>query len=101
MNQGEGYVRTGVRFSEPSSSARGITNTKISCWNVQKVLDDFRWTIDRIKFDELVEVKKDSAPGPDGVPYGTYMCAGDLGLSTPFQCLQISVGRRYRPRKLC
>ena len=24
-------------------------------------------------------IKKDSAPGPDGIPYGVYRCAGGLG----------------------
>ena len=33
----------------------------------------------RFEFDELVAMKKDSAPGPDGSPYGAYRCAGGLG----------------------
>ena len=43
---------------------------------VQKAPDDIRWTIDRTEFDELIAMKKDSAPGPDGIPYGAYRCAG-------------------------
>ena len=31
------------------------------------------------EFDELIATKKDSAPGPDGIPYGAYKCAGGLG----------------------
>ena len=46
---------------------------------VQKALADFSWTIDRAEFDELVALKKDSAPGPDGIPYGVFWCAGGLG----------------------
>ena len=46
---------------------------------VQKAPDDIRWTIDKTEFDELVATKKDSAPGPDGIPYGAYRCAGGLG----------------------
>ena len=33
-------------------------------------------TIDRTEFDELIAMKKDSAPGPDGIPYGAKRCAG-------------------------
>ena len=33
---------------------------------VQKAPDDIRWTIDRTEFDEIIALKKDSAPGPDG-----------------------------------
>ena len=46
---------------------------------VQKAPDDIRWTIDKTEFDELTAMKKDSAPGPDGIPYGAYRCAGNLG----------------------
>ena len=46
---------------------------------VQQGTDDIRWTIDKTEFDELIALKKDSAPGPDGIPYGAYRCAGDLG----------------------
>ena len=43
---------------------------------VQKAPDDIRWTIDRTEFDELIAMKKDSAPGPDGIPYGAHRCTG-------------------------
>ena len=46
---------------------------------VQKAPDDIRWTIDRTEFDELISLKTGSAPGPDGIPYGAYLCAGGLG----------------------
>ena len=49
---------------------------------VQKAPDDIRWSIDRTEFDELIATKKDSAPGPDGIPYGAERCAG--GLSSQF-----------------
>ena len=32
--------------------------------------DDIRWTIDKTEFDDLLALEKDSAPGPDGIPYG-------------------------------
>ena len=47
---------------------------------VQKTLDDTRWEIDRDEFDELMATKKkESAPGPDGIPNSLYRCAGGLG----------------------
>ena len=45
---------------------------------VQKAPDDIRWEIDRNEFDELMAAKKESAPGPDGIPYSLYICAGGL-----------------------
>ena len=46
---------------------------------VPKAPDDIRWTTDRTEFDELLALKKDSATGSDGIPYGAYRCAGGLG----------------------
>ena len=46
---------------------------------VQQALDDIRWTIDHAEFDDLLALKKDSAPGPDGIPCGAYRCTGGLG----------------------
>ena len=46
---------------------------------VQQAPVDISWTIDRAEFDELIALKKDSAPGPDGIPNGVYKCAGGLG----------------------
>ena len=68
-----------VRFSEPASRARGITSTNIFFGMFQKALDDIRWTIDRTEFDELIALKKDSAPSRDGIPYGANECAESLG----------------------
>ena len=36
--------------------------------NVRQTPDDIRWTIDQTEFDDLRDLKKDSAPGPDGFP---------------------------------
>ena len=68
MNQAEGYVIIGVRFSKHAPKVRGITNMKISC----DMFDDIRWVIDKNEFDELMASKKESAPGPDGIPYSFY-----------------------------
>ena len=38
----------------------------------QQAPDDISWTIDQAEFDDLLALKKDSAPGPDGFPYGVY-----------------------------
>ena len=47
--------------------------------NVQKVPDDIQWEIGKREFDEKIDTKKESAPGPDGIPYGIYRCAGGFG----------------------
>ena len=44
--------------------------------DVQQALDDIRWTVDKTEFDDLLAMRKDSALGPDGIPYGAYRCAG-------------------------
>ena len=46
---------------------------------VQEAPDDINWPIDQAEFDDLLALKKGSAPGPDGIPYGAYRCAGGLG----------------------
>ena len=46
---------------------------------VQQTPDDISWTLDEAEFDDLLASKKDAAPGPDGIPFGVYRCAGGLG----------------------
>ena len=70
MNLEEDFVNTGEPFSRHAKKARGITNMKIFLRYVQHAPDDISWTIDQAEFDELLALKKDSAPGPDGIPYG-------------------------------
>ena len=55
---------------------------------VQQAPNDINWTIDRAEFDDLLASKKDSAPGPDGIPYGVYRCAGGLGSKFLFNAYQ-------------
>ena len=69
----------GEPFSRHARKARGITNTKIFCDMFNKLLMTSRWTIDHAEFDDLLALKKDSAPGPDRIPYGACRCAGGLG----------------------
>ena len=75
MNQVEGFVNIGEPFSKHVSKAEASPVSRF----VQKAPDDIRWTINRTDFNELIAVKKDSAPGLDGIPYGAYRCAGSLG----------------------
>ena len=63
---------------------------------VQKAPDDIRWEIDRNEFDELLATKKESAPGPDGIPFRVYRCAGGLG--SQFLCNAFKQFRRCLPR---
>ena len=46
---------------------------------VQQDPDDISWTVDQDEFDDLLVLKKDSTPSPDGIPHGAYRCAGGLG----------------------
>ena len=46
---------------------------------VQQAPDDISWTADQAELDDLLALKIDSAPGPDGIPCGAYRCAGGLG----------------------
>ena len=59
--------------TDDSSRARDTTNEHL-LQHVQKFPDDIRWVIDRTQFDELIATKKDSAPGPDGIPCGAHRC---------------------------
>ena len=55
---------------------------------VQKTPDDIRWETDKNECDELLATKKESAPGPDGIPYSLYRCAGGLGSTFLFKVYQ-------------
>ena len=79
MNLEEGFVSFGEPFSKHVSKTRDITNLRISYGLFRKAPGDIRWTTDKTEFDELIAMKKDSAPGPDGIPYGASRCAGGLG----------------------
>ena len=78
MNQEEGPVSTGVPFFQARVEGPRHHQYESILRYVQKAPDDIRWTIDRTEFNELVAVKKDSAPGLDGSPYGAKKCAGSL-----------------------
>ena len=46
---------------------------------VQTAPDSICWKLDRNEFDELSAIKKVTAPGPGGIPFGLYRCARGLG----------------------
>ena len=84
MNQAGDYVNIGVQ----SFGARVDGERHRHCENilryVQKAPDDIRWELDKNEFDELMATKKESAPGPGGIPYSFYRCARGLGWQVLF-----------------
>ena len=79
MNQGEGYVNTGGSIFQARVEGPRHHQFENLVQYVQKVPDDIRRVIDWTEFDELIAMKKDSAPRPDGIPHGAHRCAGGLG----------------------
>ena len=69
----------GNHFPSTCGRTRDIIITKKFLRYVQKAPDDIRWTVDKTEFDDLIALQKDSAPDPDGIPYGAYRSAGNLG----------------------
>ena len=88
MNLVEDFVSIGEPFSKLARKVRDITNMMIFLRYVQQAPDDISWIIDQAEFDDLLALKKDSAPGPDGIPYGVYRCAGGLGSKFLFRSYQ-------------
>ena len=88
MNLVEDFVIIGEPFSKYVRKARGTFNMKRFCASVQQAPDDINWTIDQAEFGDLVASKKDSAPGPDGIPYGVYRCVGGLDSKFLFNACQ-------------
>ena len=64
---------------------------------VQHAPDDINWTVDQAEFDDFLALKKDSAPGPDGILYGVYRCAGGLGTKFLFNADQTVLEGRNIP----
>ena len=71
----------GNHFPVTPGRPEAFTTRKDIVRYVQQVPDDISWIIDQAEFDDLLAVLTDSAPGPDGIPYGVYKCAGGLGSS--------------------
>ena len=87
MNLAEYFVSTGEPFSKNARKARGMINMKKFCELFNKLLITSIITIDQAEFDVLA-LKKDSAHGPDGIPYGVYRCAGGFGSKFLYRAYQ-------------
>ena len=74
-------MNIGVRYLRLVPKANGTIHCHETILeNVQKAPDEIQWQIDKQEFDEILATKKrESAPGPDGIPYRIYWCAGGLG----------------------
>ena len=81
-------LSTGEPFFQARQEGRGINQHEEILQFVQQAADDIRWTIDQAEFDDLLALKKDSAPGPDGILCGVYRCAGGLGSKFLFRAYQ-------------
>ena len=73
---GRRLLSIGEPFSRHARKARGITSMKTFCGMSNRLLMTSVGPLIRLS---LFAVKKNSAPGPDGIPYGAYRCAGGLG----------------------
>ena len=79
MNLEEDSVRNGETFSRHAKKARGITSTKIFCDLFKKLPMTYVGLLIRLSLIDFLALKKDSAPGNDGIPYGAHRCASGLG----------------------
>jgi hypothetical protein len=52
---------------------------------IQKVPPGLCWSIDRSGFHEVMAKPRDSAPGPDGIPYGAWRAAGTFMYDVMFE----------------
>ena len=56
---------------------------------VQIAPDDIQWEIDQCEFDGMMATKKESAPGPDGIPKSIFGCAVGWVLSSCSTCTNV------------
>ena len=99
LNQAGGYVNIGVQSFRRALKVRGTNILR----RVQKAPDDIRWVIGKSEFDELMATKKESAPGPDGIPYSFYRGVGELGFAGfcsthTNMCWKVVLSLRYLPK---
>ena len=76
-NRAGGYANIVVRFFRHALKASHLHEAILRY--VQKAADDIRWESDGNEFEELMAARKESTPGPDGIPYSVYRCAGGSG----------------------
>ena len=90
MNLAEDCENWGTIFQARQEGPRHLHHEEILRF-VQQAPDDINWALDQAEFDDLLALKKDSAPGPDGIPYGVYRCAGGLGSKFLFRAYKAAL----------
>ena len=69
-------------------SRKDVARHKIASWLVDgpslPAASDARWKITREHVTTAVKVARESAPGPDGIPYRAWKALGDLGINCLF-----------------
>ena len=78
MNLVEDFVSNGEPFSKHARKSRGTVNMKIFCDLFSMLLMTSIGLLIRLSL----------IPGPDGIPYGVYRCAGGLGSKFLFRAYQ-------------
>ena len=58
---------------------------------VQRAPLALNWTIGLVELEELLASKRESATGPDGLPYSVYRSAGGIGAKFLFAANQASL----------
>ena len=79
MNQKEDCVSIGGPLSKTASRGPRHHQYEGILRYAQKAHGDISWTIDRAEFDELIALKKDSAPALLEFLMVSTKCAGGLG----------------------
>ena len=69
----------GVRFLRHVPRASGTIAMRPFSDTQCEIPVDIQWEIDRHEFDEMMASRKESGPGPAGIPYSLHRCAGGLG----------------------
>ena len=86
MNLLADFVSIGEPFSKHVRKARGTFNMKRFCDLFSKLLMTSSGLLMGLNLMTSWLQKKDSAPGPDGIPYGVYRCA-DAWVRSYFEML--------------
>ena len=72
-------MNIGVRFSKHALKARGTIAMRLSCDTSRKHLTTFDGKMKETNLIDSCLQKKESARGPDGIPYCLHKCDGGLG----------------------
>ena len=78
----------GIQDSDFRPEALLMNTREVPCY--QQAPDDIRWTVDQTEFDDLLVLKKDSVPNPDGITSGAYRCAGDLVRNSSLMLIELA-----------